>query len=365
MTRAMDKTRTYLTTQDPYGIYGPGDKIWGTANLFSVEPLLIRGVKVICSAVCRVFTFDQQRKPVKSALQVLFTKSMMVYDGKKQNSSHALTPGIHKWNYSCTLPPSNQLPPSFDYRDQEGTAEVMYVVVMRIDGDGLTSDQSRCYLKFKYAPRRSLSLASEEPLLRLSELLLIKRAKDTHGWKKGVPDAIRRRVFKWDNKHHYFRITMLLPHCAAFSEHMDISVKVESISNDQDPNSAIEFDLTLSEVEYQLWASTRVAFDKTSRFKQHLVQQESIHSISSLSANEHWISLRRKAPFRVQPRLYGMPFDKTSFSTIGPSFGTQNVMREYKLNIILFIVAWGETHRVSFEDNEVIVLPHETQAAVE
>ncbi|KAJ9653092.1 hypothetical protein H2198_007706 [Neophaeococcomyces mojaviensis] len=360
----MDKFKIFLTTQDPYGIYGPGDKLRGTANLFTPEALVVRSIRVICSAACRVHTFDQQKKLLKSATQVLFTKSVTVYERKKQESSRHLSPGDHKWNYSCALPSSNRLPPSFDYRDHDGTAEVLYVVVMRVDSSSLASDRSHCYLKFKYSPRRASFVDADEPLSQLSASLLVKRREKDKipGWKKCIPDAIRKRLSRRDVKHESFRVVLLLPRYAAFSEHMDISIKVETVPKGLPLGG---FDLTLAEVKYQLWASTRVAFDRTSRARQHLVQQESVFSVSRLSANNHWLSLRRWAPFRVQPRLYGMPLDKDSFSTVGPSFGTQNIVREYKLDIILLITAWGKNYRVTFEDNEMIVLPHEMHSLID
>jgi len=60
-----------------------------------------------------------------------------------------------------------------------------------------------------------------------------------------------------------------------------------------------------------------------------------------------------------------MPLDKHSFGTLGPSFGTHNIVREYKLDIILLITAWGKDYRVTFEDNELIVLPHDMHSLVD
>jgi len=356
--------KIFLTTQDPYGIYGPGDKLRGTANLFTSEALLVRSIKVVCSAACRAYTFSKEKKLSKSATQTLFTKSVTVYENKKQDLSCQLSPGEHKWNYSCTLPSSNRLPPSFDYQDEDGVAEVFYVMVMRIDSTALGSDQSNYYLKFKYSPRRMPFTDGNGPLSQLSAPLLVRRKQhdDLQRRKKNVLGAIRRQLSRNAHKHELFRVVLLLPRYAAFSEHMDISLKVET---GLDSFSCGGMDLTLAEVKYQLWASTRVAFDQTSRTHQHLVQQESVFSVSRLSPNNHWLSLDRWAPFRVQPRRYGMPLDKHSFGTLGPSFGTHNIVREYKLDIILLIKAWGKDYRVTFEDNELIVLPHDMHSLVD
>lgn len=152
-----------------------------------------------------------------------------------------------------------------------------------------------------------------------------------------------------------FHITVRVPRHAAFSEHMDIKLKVQSEHDDY--SYAVE--VRLIEVHYRLWAVTRIAHGQESRVRRHQIQDNVMACGNVLNTDIHWIFLWRHAPFRVQPRLHEVPLDKHALSTLGPSFGTEHIVREYSLDIDVFLSIYGRSHRIRFENNAITLLPYD------
>lgn len=349
----------FLTTDDPYAIYSPGDKIRGTANLDLEKPLLAKYIIVSLLAGCRVGRAGG--KPGSLVKQLSFLKQFKVpFHNKREDPARQLCAGKHKWDFEFDLPASNKLPPSFFYRDQDGSAEIIYCLVMcayTSGARGPTKD-NMCTLTIKYSPKRSPALLLDPSFSQSCKSLLVKRSHeaDTFGPRRSaLTQLLRRAIRRQKLEEENFHITICVPNHAVFSEHMDVRLKVQSDNDDY--SYAVE--VRLVEVHYRLWASTRISHGQGSRVCRHQVQGNVMACGSVLNTDSHWIYLRRHAPFRIQPRLHGMPLDKHAFSTLGPSFGTQHIVREYSLDIDVFLSIYGRSHRVRFEKNELILLPYE------
>ncbi|KAK5094220.1 hypothetical protein LTS08_008711 [Lithohypha guttulata] len=224
----------FLTTEDPYATYAPGDKVCGTANLEIVNPLLAKYVIVSLLAGHRVTAAEA--KPSK---QNFFHKQFTIpFHNKREDPARVLSSGKHKWKFEFTLPKSNQLPPSFCYRDELGSAEVLYCLVMGVYKTDSTcpSKETMCTLPIKYTPKRSPSISIESSASYVCQHLLVK-----------LPDG---GVFPARRKHSAFQIvkqiinrqkpaeellhaTLWLPRYAAFNDHMDVSLKIQT--HDEDP----------------------------------------------------------------------------------------------------------------------------------
>ncbi|KAK5948407.1 hypothetical protein OHC33_010581 [Knufia fluminis] len=348
----------FLTTEDPYAIYGPGENVRGTANLESVEPVQAKYIIIFILAGCRVTSTG-----TKAAKQTFFHKQFKVpFRNKRGNAARQLSAGQHKWNFEFMMPASNELPPSFFYRDQEGSVEVWYRLVMclyKSDSTGPAKDDMKT-LTIKYSPKRSPSIVADGPLSQLCQSVPVKRYGDEVHFRRQktrmrIPRMIRRALGRRQPYEERFHVTIWVPRVAPFSDHLDISLKVQTEIDD--PLRVVEVRLT--KVEYRLWATTRIAYDQTVRTRRHQIQSNVCTCNSLLELNSYWVSLRRHAPFRIQPKIHGVPLDKNSFSTLGPSFGTNNILREYSLDIDLFLLIYGKTHRARFENNELILLPYE------
>lgn len=349
----------FITTEDPYAIYSPGDKVKGTANLTLQQPLLAKYVIVSLLAGCRVGRPGSG--PASLVNQLSFLKQMKVpYHNPGEDPARQLTVGKHQWDFEFDLPSSNGLPPSFCYRDQDGSAEIVYCLVMFAYTSNARSPtkENMCTLAIKYSPKRSPSLLIDPSFNQSCQSLLVRRPCDTdssalrrHPILRTLRRAVARRKLDEEN----FHITIDVPRYAVFSEHMDVRLKIQS--DDDDYSYAVE--VQLIEVHYRLWAVTRIAHGQQSRVGRHQVQRNVMACGNALSTDIHWIFLRRHAPFRVQPRLHGMPLDKHAFSTLGPSFGTQHIVREYCLDVDVFLSIYGKSHRIRFEKNEVTLLPNE------
>lgn len=358
MESAIPPATLFLTTEDPYAIYSPGDKIRGTANLDLERPLLAKYIIVSLLAGCRIGR--PGGKPGSLVKQLSFLKQFKVpFHNKREDPAKQLSPGKHKWDFEFDLPSSNKLPPSFFYRDQDGSAEIIYCLVMcayTSDIRGPTK-VNMCTLTIKYSPRRSPKLLLDTSLSQLCQSIVVKHPQEagmTRRRRDAFPQLLRKAVRRQKLEEETFHVTMCIPRYAVFSEHMDISLRVQS---DNDKYS-YAVDVRLTEVHYRLWSSTRIAYGQVSRVCRHQVQGN-VMTCGSILAVDLWESLRRNAPFRVQPRLHGMPLDKHAFGTLGPSFGTQHIVREYSLDIDIFLSIAGKSHRVRFEKNELILLPYE------
>lgn len=348
----------FLTTEDPYAIYSPGDKVRGTAHLSLQKPLLAKYVIVSLLAGCRVSRPGTE--PVSLIKKLPFLKQMKVaFHNKQEDPAHQLSIGKHKWDFEFDLPSSNRLPPSFCYRDQDGSAEVVYCVIMfAYPSPGGSIKDNVCTLNIKYSPKRSLSLLLDPSFHQSCQSLLVTRLHDPYStssrrytFSRLMKRVTGRRKLEEEN----FHVTISVPRHAVFSEHMDIRLKVQS--DEDDYSYAVE--VRLIEVHYRLWAVTRIAHGPESRVGRHQVQANVMACGNVLNTDIHWIYLRRHAPFRVQPRLHEMPLDKHAFSTLGPSFGTQHIVREYSLDIDVFLSIYGKSHRIRFEKNEITLLPYE------
>lgn len=351
----------FLITDDPYATYSPGDKIRGTANLDLQRPLLAKYIIVSLLAGCRIGR--PGGKPGSLVKQLSFLKHFKVpFHNKREDPAKQLCQGKHKWEFEFDLPSSNKLPPSFFYRDQHGSAEIVYCLVMCAYTSGVRglTKENMCTLTIKYSPKRSPTLMLDTSLSQLCQSLLVKRPQEADmpmRRRRTFPRLLRRALRRQKLEEETFHITMCIPKYAVFSEHMDIALKVQS--DNEDYSCAMEVRLT--EVHYRLWSSTRIAYDQVSRICRHQVQSNVMTCGSMLAIDSRWESLRRNAPFRVQPRLHSIPLDRDAdaFGTIGPSFGTQHIVREYSLDIDIFLSIYGQSHRVRFENNELILLPYE------
>lgn len=350
----------FLTTEDPYAVYAPGDQVRGTAHLELEKPLLAKYIIVSLLAGCRIG--HPGGKPGSVVKQLSFLKQFKVpFHNKREDPAKQLSSGKHKWDFEFKLPSSNELPPSFFYRDQDGTAEIIYCLVMcayKSDAQGPSRD-NMCTLTIKYAPKRCPTLPLDTSFSQLCQSVLAKRPRNDHAPRRRrstLPRLIRRAVRRQRLEEESVHVTLCIPRYAVFSEHMDISLKVQTRNDDY----LYDVDARLTEVHYRLWASTRISCGQVSRVCRHQVQMNIMTCGNGLDLDSHWLSLRRNAPFRVQTRLHGMPFDQHGFSTLGPSFGTQHIVREYTLDIDIFLSLHGKSHRVRFEKNELILLPHET-----
>lgn len=353
----MTKPKLFLTTEDPYVVYGPGDKIRGTANLELVNPLLAKYVIVSLLAGCRITPFNG-----KTNTQNFFHKQFRVpFHNRREDKSKQLKHGSHTWDFEFNIPTTNDLPPSFYFRDEVGCIEVLYCLVMCIykqTASGLSKDDMAT-LTIKYSPKRSPSLLIDSRVLQLRASLEVQKRPGDQGLLKSqrrkVPLFLQRLTRRHKFGRERFDVTLCLPRYAAFTDHMDISLKIQT--EDQDPMRILEIRLT--RVEYRLIASTRVTYDQASRHHRQQIQCCVCNCSAFLGVNGGWVSLRRYAPFRVQPKIHGMPLDKNTFSTFGPSFATDNIIREYTLDIDLFILIYGKLQRFRYEDNELIVVPQE------
>ena len=351
------KPNLFLTIDDPYAIYGPGEKIAVSANLDTVNPVLAKYIIVSLLAGCRV-TASTSTKPAK---QTFFHKQFKVpFHNKREDPGRQLSQGQHKWDFEFRLPSANGLPPSFCYRDQDGSAEILYCLVACIYKSNSTgpTKENMCTLPIKYSPKRSPGFAIDCTVAFLCQPLMVKLLDDgRHPYKtsKRIPHVFRRIVNRNKICEERLHITLSLPAYAAFTEHMDISIKVETA--DDDPLRYVQ--ARLVKVEYRLWAITGIVHQQESRTHRHQIQSNSCSCSTLLDTNCLWASLRRHAPFRVQPRLHGLPLGKDSFSSLSPSFGSQNIIREYALDVDLFLAIQGVVYRVRFEDNELVLLPHE------
>lgn len=352
---AEPKPALFLTTEDPYTVYGPGDKVSGTANLDVINPMLAKYIIVSLLAGCRITAAGE--KPAK---QTFFHKQFKVpFHNKREDPDRQLCPGQHKWDFEFRMPSSNDLPPTFSYRDVDGTAEILYCLLMCVykkDSTGPTKD-NMCTLPIKYSPKRSPSIIIDSSLSVLCQHLQVKRAIDEglgESPKRRMPRIIKKILNRSKMEQEPFHVTLWLPRYAAFTDHMDISLKVQT----DDKNHERSVQVRLTRVEYRLWSLTRIAQNHTSRTRRHRIQAN-ICTCSSLLQIKHWTSLRAHAPFRVQPRAHGLPLDKDSFSSLSPSFGAQNIVREYSLDIDVFLSIYGTVHRARFENNELVLLPHE------
>lgn len=361
MESATPPATLFLTTDDPYVTYSPGDKIRGTANLHLSKPLLAKYIIISLLAGCRIGR--PGGKPGSLVKQLSFLKQFKVpFHNKREDPAKQLCTGQHKWDFEFDLPSTNKLPPSFYYRDKHGSAEIIYCLVMcayTSDARPPTKD-NMCTLTIKYYPKRSPTLLLDTSLSQLCQSIVVKRPQDAGMMRRrrdAFPRLLRRAVRRQKFEEETFHVTMCVPRYAVFSEHMDISLKVQSESDDY--SYAVEVRLT--EVHYRLWSSTRIAYGQVSRVCRHQVQSNDIPCGSILAIDSHWESLRRNAPFRVQPRLQNMQLDKNehAFGTLGPSFGTQHIVREYSLDIDIFLTIYGRSHRVRFDKNELILLPYD------
>ncbi|KAK5095871.1 Arrestin domain-containing protein 1 [Exophiala xenobiotica] len=351
----------FLTTEDPYAIYGPGEKIRGTANLDNADPVLPKYIIVSLLAGCRVTS-----NGAAGAKQTFFHKQFKVpFHNKREDAARELAPGQHKWNFEFTMPAANDLPPSFHYRDGDGSVEVLYCLVLCVyKTNSRPSKENMCTLKIRYSPKRSPSITVNGSLSQRCQPLLVKRYDDEgqarrHKPRIRLPRVVERALRGQRPEQECFHVTIWLPSNAPFTDHMDLYMKV--LPGNDDPLRVVEVRLT--KVEYRLWATTRVAYNDTLRTRRHQIQSNVFICNTLLELSSYWVSLRRHAPFRIQPKIHGVPLGKDSFSTLGPSFATSNVLREYSLDIDLFLLIYGKTHRVRFENNELILLPHELQLA--
>lgn len=354
----MTKPMLFLTTEDPYAIYGPGEKIRGTANLDLVEPVQAKRITVSMLAGCRVTSVGE--KPAK---QTFFHKQFKVpFHNKRENAARELSVGQHKWNFDFTMPSSNELPPSFFYRDQEGSVEIRYWLVMCVHKNDTTppTKENLNTLTIKYSPKRSPSIIVDASLSQLCQSLPVERDGDEiqfqpHRSRTRIPRIIKRALGRLQPEQECFHVTIWIPRFAPFTDHMDISLKVQTENED----SLRIVEVRLKKVQFRLWATTRVTCNEMMRTRRHEIQSNTCTCNSLLGLNSYSVSLRRHAPFRIQPRIHGVPLDKTSFSTLGPSFATSNVLREYSLDVDIFLLIYGKIHRIRFENNELILLPHE------
>ena len=354
----MTKPTLFLTTEDPYAIYGPGEKIRGTANLDISSPTLIRYLIVSLLAGCRITTAG-----VTAAKQTFFHRQFKVpFHNKQDIPARALAAGPHKWSFDFTMPSSNELPPSFFYRDLEGSVEILYCLVMCVYKSNSTgpSKENMNTLTIKYSPKRSQSTILDASSPQLCQSLSVERYGDEQQFQRHkprirVPRILERTLRRRQPVQECFHVTVWMPRFAPFTDHLDISLRVQA--DNEDPLRIIEVRLT--KVEYRLWATTRIAYNEVQRTRRHQIQTNVCTCNNLLELNSYWVSLRRHAPFRVQPKIHGIPLDKNSFSTLGPSFATGNVLREYTLDVDLFLRIYGKTHRIRFEHNELILLPHE------
>lgn len=345
-----------LTTEDPYAIYGPGDKVVGKANFDVVNTILAKYIIVSLLAGCRITATGA--KPPK---QTFFHKQFKIpFHNKREDPERQLVPGQHKWDFEFRLPSSNDLPPTFCYKDPDGTAEILYCLVMCVykkDSLGPTKE-NMCTLPIKYSPKRSPAIVIDSSLSVLCQHLEVKRRADEgciEAPKSRIPRIITRIVKRPKVEQECFHVTLWLPRFAAFTDHMDICLKVQT--DNENPQRVVQ--VRLMRVEYRLWALTRIAQEQTFRTQRHQIQANAFPCSSLLESNGLWKSLRQHAPFRIQPRLHGLPLGKDSFSSLCPSFGAQNIVREYSLDIDIFLSIHGTTHRARFEDNELVLLPHE------
>lgn len=361
---AATKPVLWMTVEDPYAVYGPGDKVRGTAHVEVVNPLLTKYIIVSLLAGNRISP-GVGEKPTK---QSFFHKQFKIpFHNRREDAQRCLSAGAHEWEFEFTFPQTNDLPPSFIYKDSDGTAEILYCLVMCVYRSASTgpNKENMSTLPIKYSPKRSASMAVDgsksnkylcQPLLVKPSLPRLERSR--------IPQFINHILHKQRIDRERFHVTLWLPRYATFTDHIDMSLKIEAVPKkninttpQHGPMNSIQ--ARLVRIEYRLWALTTIMHDEASRTSRHQVQNNVCHSSTLLETNEHWASLRRHAPFRVQPRLHGMPFDKVSFGSLSPSFGWQNIIREYSLDVDIFIKLFGAVHRVRFENNELVILPHD------
>lgn len=358
------KPNLWMTVEDPYAVYGPGDKVRGTAHVEVVNPLLTKYIIVSLLAGSRISP-SVGDKPTK---QSFFHKQFKIpFHNRSENPSKILGEGAHKWDFEFTFPKTNDLPPSFIYKDPTGTAEILYCLVMCVYKSASTgpSKENMSTLPLKYSPKRHTDVVEEGSATNkyLCQPLLV-RPNRPPLQRSRIPQLINHILHKKRMEHEKFHITLWLPRYTAFTDHIDMSLKIESARKADDTEASQHRPMQSSQarlmrVEYRLWASTRVTHGQSSRASRHQVQNNVCHSSTLLETDKHWSSLRRHAPFRVQPRLHGMPFDKVSFGSLSPSFAWHNIVREYTLDVDIFIKLCGVVHRVRFENNELVILPQE------
>lgn len=357
----MTKPTLFLTTEDPYAIYGPGEKIRGTANLENVDPVLPKYIIVSLLAGCRATS-----NGVVGAKQTFFHKQFKVlFHNKHEDAARGLPPGEHKWDFEFCMPATNDLPPSFYYHDEDGSVEVLYCLVLCVyKSNSKPSKENMCTLKIKYSPKRSPSVVLNGPTSQQCQPLLVRRYDDEgqdrrHMSRIRLPRILDRALHGHRPQQECFHVTLWVPPCAPFTDHMDMYMKV--LPENEDPFRVVE--IRLMKVEYRLWATTRVAYNNVLRTRRHLIQSNTCTCNTLLDLSGYSVSLRRHAPFRIQPKIHGIPLDNNSFSTLGPSFATSNILREYSLDIDVFLWIYGKTQRVRFDNNELILLPYDMHLA--
>lgn len=349
-----DKLKFFLTVDQPYTTYGPGDTVRGTATLAINSPLLSKCVIVSLLAICRITNCSNPRTPQKHFLHKQFK---ILLHNKRLDPSKRLSQGQHKWNFEFRLPSTNQLPPSFVYKDENGTAEVLYCVAIAVYRSNSASTTTFTS-PIQYAPKRHGTPMPDAAVYLKNQLTIRMPMSGDGGWSRKTQklkycERLARLLGVRRATEQQVQVTLWLPQQVPFSDHLDLSVKVET----QGENAWMQ--ARLIRVEYRLWASTRIGDRHAPRTLRHQLQENICPCSTILDSTGLWTSIRRHAPFRVQPLLSGTALDKRTYSCLCPSFGTHNLLREYVLDVSLFVSVCDVVHKIGFEGNGLVLLPHE------
>lgn len=354
-----DKLSFFPLVDQPYTIYGPGDTVRGTANLTLDSPLLSKYVLVSLLAACQVITPSSYPRCTKK--HILHKQLQILSHNRRLDPSRQLLKGQHKWDFEFSLPKANDLPPSFCYRDADGCVDVIYCIAMAVyrAEEASASKNSTSTVAIQYSPKRVARIGpAPDCAVYLRQHFMVKLS-DIGRWRMPTQcnnfSRLMHLIKNVREKEESLQLTLWLPRYAAFSEHIDLSVKLET--EKEDPLRIIQ--ARLKRVEYRLWALTRIGDRRKQRTERIQVQKNVCPCSTILDTNGFWTSLRRHAPFRVHPLRPGIALDDLNFTSISPSFGMHNVVREYELDVSLFVSVCNVVHRITFESNELVLLPRE------